>query len=66
VGKGAGYGLFDHHFAKLAHDQKSDDPGDGIADQDGRPGHLNRRSDTEKQAGTDSAAEGNELNMSVL
>ena len=31
VGKGAGYRLFHHHFAQLAHDQKSDNPGHGVA-----------------------------------
>ena len=30
VGKGAGYRLFHHHFAQLAHDQKSDNPGNGV------------------------------------
>ena len=31
VGKGAGYRLFHHHLAQLAHDQKSDNPGHGVA-----------------------------------
>ncbi|STT84935.1 Uncharacterised protein [Klebsiella pneumoniae] len=31
VGKGTGYWLFHHHFAQLAHDQKNDNPGHGVA-----------------------------------
>ncbi len=35
-----------HHFAKLTHDKESDNPGDGVPQQDRRACHTDRLRDT--------------------
>ena len=66
MAKGAGYGLFNHHFAQLAHDHKGNETGDGVTENNPRACRLNNGSAAEKQARADSAAQSDQLYMAVL
>ncbi len=66
VAEGAGYRLFHHHLAQLAHDQEGDKTTDGIAKQHGGARHLDGLGNAEKQAGADGAAQCDELDMAVF
>ncbi|EHC43950.1 hypothetical protein LTSEALA_0879 [Salmonella enterica subsp. enterica serovar Alachua str. R6-377] len=57
MGKRSGNRLFHDHFTQLAHNEKSDNPGNAIAQQNSRPRHLNRRADAQKQSGANGAAQ---------
>ncbi|CNT65090.1 Uncharacterised protein [Salmonella enterica subsp. enterica serovar Bovismorbificans] len=57
VGKRSGNRLFHDHFTQLAHNEKSDNPGNAIAQQNSRPRHLNRRADAQKQSGANGATQ---------
>ncbi len=66
MAEGAGDRLFHDHFAQLAHDQEGNEAGDGVAENHGRAGRLDNGCAAQKQAGTDGAAQGDELNMAVF
>ncbi|MOA20495.1 hypothetical protein D3C78_1409440 [compost metagenome] len=66
VAERAGDRLLDDHLAELAHDQKGDEAGDGIAEDHRRSGRLQHPGRAEEQAGTDGAAEGDQLDVAVF
>ncbi|MNE76068.1 hypothetical protein D3C80_1722810 [compost metagenome] len=66
VAERAGHRLLDDHLAELAHDQEGDEAGDGIAEDHRRPGGLQHPGRAEEQAGTDGAAQGDQLDVAVL
>ncbi|CDQ12650.1 conserved hypothetical protein [Klebsiella quasipneumoniae subsp. quasipneumoniae] len=66
MAKRTGYRLFHHHFAQLTHDQKGDKTGNRITKNDTRAGGLNDGRAPQKQAGADSPAQRDELDMAVF
>ncbi|MNE67784.1 hypothetical protein D3C80_1634090 [compost metagenome] len=64
--EGTGHRLFDDHLAQLAHDQESDEPGNRITEDHRRPGRLEHACGAQEQPRTNSPAQGDELNMSIL
>ena len=54
------------HFAHDTHDEKHDDAGNGITDEDRRPCHLNRIGRAHEQADTNRPAKGDHFNVTGL
>ncbi|MCY1449996.1 hypothetical protein D9M71_667720 [compost metagenome] len=66
VAEAAGNRLVDHHLAQLAHDEERHQAGNRVPQQHGRAGHLNGLGNAQKQAGTDGATQGNQLDMAIF
>lgn len=60
------YRLFHHHLTQLTHDQKGDKAGDSVTKNDTRAGGLNDGRASQKQAGADSPAQRDKLNVAVF
>lgn len=66
ITEGPGHRFFDGHFPQHAHDEENDDAADEIGCDDRRPAQGNGRRRPIKQPRTDSAAQGNHLEMTIL
>ncbi|KAI1696756.1 doxX domain-containing protein [Ditylenchus destructor] len=66
VAEGAGDGLVDDHFAELPHDEEGHHAGQRVTQQDRGAGELDGRGDAQEQAGTDRAAQRDQLDVAVF
>ncbi len=66
VAEGACDRLLNDHFTKLAHDQKRNETRNRVTQNNARTGRLDNRCTAQKQASTNSTAQGDELNMAVF
>ena len=56
----------DDHLAKLAHDHEGDEAADGVTEDHRRAGGFHHACRAEEQAGTNCAAKGDQLDVTVL